>query len=62
MNRIMAKESDQAELVPNYHLYLVFSAMSVSPRILPMEKPNLKGLDFSIQPLNFGVTHSGNPK
>ena len=56
---ISANELEKSAKLPNYHLYLVFSALSKSPRVFRMKQPNLKGLGFELQPLNYLVTHSG---
>jgi len=58
---ITANELDRASQVPNYHLYFVFDAMSKSPRVLPMKKPELKGAGFTIRALNFHVTANQAP-
>jgi hypothetical protein len=58
---ISANELEKSAELPNYHLYIVFSALSKSPRVFRMKQPNLKGLGFELEPLNYHVTHSGNP-
>lgn len=54
---ITANELEKSRQLPNYYLYLVFSATSKSPRVFIMKKPNLKGSGFVLQPLNYHVTH-----
>ena len=56
---ISANELEKSKRLPNYHLYLVFSAMSKSPRVFRMKKPTLEGLGFKLEPLNYHVTLSG---
>lgn len=56
---ISANELKKSVELPNYHLYLVFSALSKSPRVFIMKQPNLKGLGFDLEPLNYLVTKSG---
>ena len=55
---ISANELEKSRQLPNYHLYIVFSATSKSPRVFAMKKPDLKGKGFVLQPLNYHVTHS----
>jgi hypothetical protein len=56
---ITAKELEKSGELANYHLYIVFSALSKSPRVFRMKQPNLKDLGFELEPLNYHVTHSG---
>jgi hypothetical protein len=51
-------ELEKAGALPNYHLYIVFSAMSKQPRILPLKHPALNGADFMLRPVAFHVTLS----
>jgi hypothetical protein len=53
---ISATELEKSAELLNYHLYLVFSALSKSPRVFTMKQPNLKGLGFDLEPLNYRVT------
>lgn len=58
---LSANELEKSAELPNYHLYLVFSALSKAPRVFRMKQPNLKGLGFDLQAVNYFVTHSGKP-
>ncbi len=53
---ISANELEKSGKLPNYHLYLVFSALSNSPRVFLMKNPDLKGMGFILEPLNYLVT------
>ena len=48
-------ELEKASALPNYHLYIVFSAMSKQPRILPLRHPALNGADFVLRPIAYHV-------
>lgn len=54
---LSANELEASQQLPNYHLYLVFSAMSKSPRILRMKKPAFdgSGAPFVTAPIMFHV-------
>lgn len=56
---LTANELAKAGDLKNFHLYLVFSAMSESPRVFRMKQPNLKDLGFELEPLAYHVTHPG---
>lgn len=58
---LSANELEKSAELPNYHLYIVFSALSKAPRVFRMKQPNLKVLGFCLQPVNYYVTHSGKP-
>jgi hypothetical protein len=49
-------ELEKAGALTNYHLYIVFSAMSKQPRILPLKHPALNGADFVLRPVAYHVT------
>lgn len=53
---ITSNELDKSETLENYCLYIVFSAMSKKPRILPISKPTLRGGQYRLQPINYRVT------
>jgi uncharacterized protein DUF3883 len=40
----------------NYYIYLVFSALSKKPRVLPVKHPSFAGKDFVLDPVVFHVT------
>jgi hypothetical protein len=52
---VTANELAQAEALPNYHIYFVFNAMTKSPKVLPVKKPNLKGSAFLLRAVNYIV-------
>lgn len=56
---LSANELEKSAELANYHLYIVFSALSKSPRVFRMKQPNLKDLGFELEPLIYLVTHSG---
>jgi hypothetical protein len=51
-------ELEKAGALPNYHLYIVFSAMSKHPQILPLKQPALNGVDFVLRPVAYHVSLS----
>ena len=53
---ITANELDQASKLTNYYIYIVFSAMSIQPRILPLKNPDLNGKDFDTKAIAFHVS------
>jgi hypothetical protein len=53
---ISSNELEQARVLPNYFLYLVFSTMSRKPRILPIKHPPLNSQDFELHAVNYHVT------
>jgi hypothetical protein len=53
---ISANELEKSAELPNYHLYIVFSALSKAPQVFTLKQPNLKGLGFDLEPLNYLVT------
>jgi len=53
---ISKNELDKSATLENYYLYIVFSAMSKKPRVLPISKPALRGGPYTLQPLNYRVT------
>jgi hypothetical protein len=55
---ISANELGKSAEIANFHLYLVFSALSKAPRVFVIKEPNLKGKGFVLQPLNYLVTLS----
>ncbi len=55
---ITAKELEKSGKLPNYRLYIVFSAMSKSPRILTIKQPAFNGVDFLPRPVAYHVTLS----
>ena len=55
---ISANELEKSAELPNYHLYIVFSALSKAPRVFTIKEPNLKGLGFDLEPLIYLVKHS----
>ena len=57
---LSANELEKSAELPNYHLYLVFSALSNAPRIFMMKKPYLNGTAFVLQPINYRVICTGN--
>ncbi|HEY4417362.1 MAG TPA: DUF3883 domain-containing protein [Verrucomicrobiae bacterium] len=56
---LSANELEKSAELANYHLYIVFSALSKSPRVFTMKQPNLKDLGLELEPLIYHVTHSG---
>jgi len=50
---ISANEVEQSSSLSNYHLYLVFSALSKKPRILSLRQPDLQGGAFTLRPVVF---------
>lgn len=54
---LSANELEASQQLPNYHLYLVFSAMSKAPRILRMRRPAFdgNGASFATAPIMFHV-------
>jgi hypothetical protein len=50
---ITANELESSEKLQNYYLYLIFSAMSKSPRIYRIKRPNLRAAPFHLQPFLF---------
>jgi hypothetical protein len=53
---ISSNELDKSATLENYYLYIVFSAVSKKPRVLPILKPALRGGPYTLQPLNYRVT------
>lgn len=53
---LTSNELEKAGALPNYHLYIVFSAMSKQPRILPLKHPALNSADFMLRPVAYHVT------
>ncbi len=53
---ISANELKRAAGLGNYYIYLVFSALSKKPRVLPVKRPEFKGNDFVLDPVMFHVT------
>jgi hypothetical protein len=52
---ITANEVEKASILPNYHIYFVFSAMSKKPRILPIKEPLSGRSIFNLQPTVYHV-------
>lgn len=52
---LTANELDKSLKLQNFFVYLVFSAVSTSPRVLPLRQPTFNGLDFSLRPLMYHV-------
>jgi hypothetical protein len=52
---ITRNEVEKSKSEPNYHLYIVFAAMSKQPRILPLKRPKFDGVDFVLLPVAFQV-------
>jgi hypothetical protein len=55
---ISANELEKSADLANYHLYIVFSALSKAPRVFIMKKPDLHGQAFVLEPINYLVTPS----
>ena len=55
---ITSNELDKSTTLENYYLYLVFSAMSKTPRVLPILKPALRGEPYALHPITYRVTIS----
>ena len=55
---ISANELEKAAELPNYHLYIVFAALSKAPRVFIMKKPDLNSAAFVLKPMNYLVTTS----
>jgi hypothetical protein len=53
---ISSNELEKAAALENYYLYLVFSAMSKKPRVLPLKHPALNGNSFVLRPVTYHVT------
>lgn len=53
---ISSNELEKSAAVPNYYIYLVFSALGKKPRVLPMRHPVLKGSGFVLSPVAYLVT------
>jgi len=53
---ISNNELEKSATLENYYLYIVFSAMSKRPRVLPMRKPSLRTGAFVVQPIVYRVT------
>ncbi len=53
---ISANELKKAAGLGNYYIYLVFSALSRKPRVLPVKHPRFEGKDFMLDPVVFHVT------
>lgn len=56
---ISANELEKSATLSNYHLYIVFSALSKVPRVFTMKQPNLERLGFDLEPLIYLVKQSG---
>ena len=52
---ISANELKSAAGLGNYYIYLVFSALSKKPRVLPVKQPGFRGKDFALDPAMFHV-------
>src|SRR5216684_6277773 len=50
---ISSNELKKAVGLGNYYIYLVFSALSKKPRVLPVKHPGFKGKDFVLDPVVF---------
>lgn len=50
---ISANELQHSMELDNYHLYIVFSALSPSPRVLRLAQPLFTGSDFSLTPVSY---------
>jgi hypothetical protein len=59
---ITKNEVKTAKEEPNYHLYIVFEAMSKHPKILPLKKPSLDGGAFKLQPVIYLANFVKKPK
>jgi hypothetical protein len=55
---ISGNEIEKAAELPNYHLYIVFSAMSKQPRILPIKQPGFNGKHFQLTSVLYNATVS----
>jgi len=55
---ITSNELEKSTTLENYHLYIVFSAMSKKPQILSIPNPKLRGGSYILQPLTYRVTIS----
>lgn len=53
---ISANELKSAAGLEKYYIYLVFSALSKKPRVLPVKHPGFRGKDFVLDPVMFHVT------
>jgi len=53
---ISNNELEKSKNLPNYYIYIVFSALSKAPKILPIKKPALHGTDFNLEPVAYHVT------
>jgi Domain of unknown function (DUF3883) len=53
---ISANELKRATGLGNYYVYLVFSALSKKPRVLPVKQPDFRGNDFVLDPVLFHVS------
>jgi hypothetical protein len=55
---ISSNEVEKAAELPNYHLYIVFSAMSKQPQILPIKQPGFDGKHFRLTSVLYYATVS----
>jgi len=53
---ISRNELEKSQELPNYYIYIVFSALSKAPKILPIKEPALHGTAFNLQPVAYHVT------
>ncbi len=53
---ISSNELEKSTALDNYYLYLVFSAMSKRPRVLPLAHPRLDAETFVLRPVSYHVT------
>lgn len=53
---ISDNELQKAKTLPNYHVYVVFSALSSSPKILPLKKPDFTGKEFILHAASYRAT------
>jgi len=52
---LSANELEQSVAKPNFHIYMVFSAMSAAPRVYPVRRPAVMGPHFDTTPVVYHV-------
>jgi hypothetical protein len=57
---ISSNELEKSAILQNYHIYLVFSAMSETPKIFQMKHPALKSDAFVLVPMIYNVMPKAN--
>ena len=53
---ISSNEFEKSTSLPNYYIYIVFAATSITPKILPIKEPRLYEADYRLEPVAYHVT------